>query len=244
MLAALNQHCRPELVADTFMTLLLLFNDSMGASEDIMFFCSWLNGMVNCMAHCKIFLPSILIVMFFLRSLHSCTMTSWNNFAPIKKPMKAPPSILLWRTFATTMNLSWSDQIRNFLWSKLLKQQLLLPPLKRKNREKSGTTRMNGLPPSTSKASKNVGRAHWPVWDSVQSVIAMGTSRTEQLRKLGRFNTTTQTSLTIWSLYTLQARVQNSIAVGTAERGLSPSRMSCPWELFSPCQVVPSICIY
>jgi hypothetical protein len=33
------------------------------------------------------------------------------------------------------------------------------------------------------------------------------TSRTEQLRKLGRFNTTTQTSLTVWSLYTPQARV-------------------------------------
>jgi hypothetical protein len=51
-------------------------------------------------------------------------------------------------------------------------------------------------------------------------------NRTEQLRKLGRFITTTQTSLTIWSLYTPPAWVQNSVAVGTAERGLSPSRMS------------------
>ncbi len=50
--------------------------------------------------------------------------------------------------------------------------------------------------------------------------------RTEQLRKLGRFITTTQTSLTIWSLYTPPAWVQNSVAVGTADRGLSPSRMS------------------
>ncbi len=40
-----------------------------------------------------------------------------------------------------------------------------------------------------------------------------------------------------------QARMQNSIAVGTAERGLSPSRMLCPWELFSQRQVVPSICV-
>ncbi len=37
--------------------------------------------------------------------------------------------------------------------------------------------------------------------------------------------------------------MRNSVAVGTAERGLSPSRMSCPWKLFSPHQVVPSICV-
>ncbi len=37
--------------------------------------------------------------------------------------------------------------------------------------------------------------------------------------------------------------MQNSVAVGTAERELSPSRMLYPWELFSPHWVVPSICI-
>ncbi len=36
MLAALNQHCCPDLVANAFTTLLLIFNDSMGASEEIM----------------------------------------------------------------------------------------------------------------------------------------------------------------------------------------------------------------
>ncbi len=72
MLAALNQHCHPNLVANSFMTLLLLFNDSAGVSDEIMAFRSRFDGMVNNMACCKIFLPLILIVMFFLRSLHSC----------------------------------------------------------------------------------------------------------------------------------------------------------------------------
>ncbi len=71
ILAALNQHCYPDLVANAFTTLLLLFNNSMGASEEIMAFCSQFDGMVNNMARCKFFLPPILIVMFFLRSLHS-----------------------------------------------------------------------------------------------------------------------------------------------------------------------------
>ncbi len=70
MLAALNQHCHPDSVTNAFTTLLLLFNDSMGASKEIMAIRSWFDGMVNNMVHCKIFLPSILIVMFFLCSLH------------------------------------------------------------------------------------------------------------------------------------------------------------------------------
>jgi hypothetical protein len=71
MLAALNLHCHPDSIANAFTTLLLLFNDSMGASEEIMAFRSRFDGMVNDMAHCKIFLPPILIAMFFLCSLHS-----------------------------------------------------------------------------------------------------------------------------------------------------------------------------
>jgi hypothetical protein len=71
MIVALNQHCRPNLASNAFMTLLLLFNNSMGASEEIMAFRSWFDGTVNDMVHCKIFLPPILIMMFFLRSLHS-----------------------------------------------------------------------------------------------------------------------------------------------------------------------------
>jgi hypothetical protein len=47
MLAALNQHCHPNSVANAFTTLLSLFNNSMGASEEIMDFCSQFDGMVN-----------------------------------------------------------------------------------------------------------------------------------------------------------------------------------------------------
>jgi hypothetical protein len=72
MLAALNWHCCPDSVANAFTTLLSLSNISMGVSKEIMAFCSQFNGMVNYMARCRIFLPSILIVMFFLCSLHSC----------------------------------------------------------------------------------------------------------------------------------------------------------------------------
>jgi hypothetical protein len=71
MLAALNQHCHPDSVANNFTNFLLLFNNSMGVSEKIMAFCSQFDGMVNNMAHCKKILPPILIMMFFLRSLHS-----------------------------------------------------------------------------------------------------------------------------------------------------------------------------
>ncbi len=72
MLSALNQHCRPDLVPETFTTLLSLFNDSMGESEEIMAFRSRFDGMINNMACCKIAIPPILTIMFFLRLLHSC----------------------------------------------------------------------------------------------------------------------------------------------------------------------------
>ncbi len=44
----------------------------MGKSEEIMAFWSRFNGMVNNMSGCKIILPLVLMVMFFLCSLHSC----------------------------------------------------------------------------------------------------------------------------------------------------------------------------
>jgi hypothetical protein len=47
MLAALNLHCRPDTVANAFSTLMSLFNNSMGNSEDILAFRSWFNGMIN-----------------------------------------------------------------------------------------------------------------------------------------------------------------------------------------------------
>ena len=72
MLAALNQHCQHNSVANVLTTLTLLFNDSMTNSKKIMAFCSRFNEMVNNMAWCKIIIPPILLVMFFLWSLHPC----------------------------------------------------------------------------------------------------------------------------------------------------------------------------
>ncbi len=71
MLAALNQHCRPDSVANAFTTRMLLFNVIMGELEEFMAFRSRFDGMVNNMSRCKIILPPILMVMFFLHSLHS-----------------------------------------------------------------------------------------------------------------------------------------------------------------------------
>ena len=66
MLAALNLHCRPDTVANTFSTLMSLFNDSMGDSEDILAFRSRFNRMINKMCRCKIVIPPLLMVKFFL----------------------------------------------------------------------------------------------------------------------------------------------------------------------------------
>jgi hypothetical protein len=66
MLTALNLHCCPDTVANTFSTLMSLFNDSMGNSKDILAFWSRFNGMINKMCRCKIVIPPLLMVMFFL----------------------------------------------------------------------------------------------------------------------------------------------------------------------------------
>ncbi len=69
MLDALNQHCRPDSVASAFTPLMSLFNDRMGDTEEIVAFCSRFDGMVTDMTCCKITIPQILLVMFFLWSL-------------------------------------------------------------------------------------------------------------------------------------------------------------------------------
>jgi hypothetical protein len=72
MLAALNQLCCPDLVANVFTMLMLLFNDNMTESEGIIAFCFHFDGMVYDMAQCKINLPPIILVMFFLWYLYPC----------------------------------------------------------------------------------------------------------------------------------------------------------------------------
>ena len=71
MLAVLDQHCRPDTISNAFSTLMSLFNDIQGPSEPILEFRSRFDGMVLDMSRSKILLPPILLVMLFLRALHS-----------------------------------------------------------------------------------------------------------------------------------------------------------------------------
>ena len=71
MLDVLNKHCRPDTIANAFGTLLSLFNDVQGPSEPVLEFRSRFDGMVLDMSRSKIVLPPILLVMLFLRALHS-----------------------------------------------------------------------------------------------------------------------------------------------------------------------------
>ncbi len=89
MLAALNQHCCPDSVVNAFTTLMLLFNDSMSESEEIMAFRSRFHGMVNDMSRCKIILPPVLMVMFFLHSLHSCYDDLLKQFCSCYKSLES-----------------------------------------------------------------------------------------------------------------------------------------------------------
>jgi hypothetical protein len=66
MLAALNWHCQSDLVANVFTMLMLLFNDIMTKSKEVMAFCASFDRMVNDMAWFKINIPPILLVIFFL----------------------------------------------------------------------------------------------------------------------------------------------------------------------------------
>jgi hypothetical protein len=75
-----DQHCCPDLVANAFTTLMFLFNNNMSKSEDIMAFQSRFDGMLNKMSHCKIFIPPMLMVMFFFCSLHSRYEPILNQF--------------------------------------------------------------------------------------------------------------------------------------------------------------------
>ncbi len=88
MLTALNQHCHLDSVANAFTTLMLLFSDNMGELEDIMAFHSIFDGMVNDVACCKIAIPLILMVMFFLHLHHSSHDYLLEQFWSCYKPLE------------------------------------------------------------------------------------------------------------------------------------------------------------
>ncbi len=71
ILAALNAYCHPNSVADTFSSLLSIFKELQGDDELILAFRSHLDDLILEMAHCKVVIPPLLLIMLFLRALHS-----------------------------------------------------------------------------------------------------------------------------------------------------------------------------
>jgi hypothetical protein len=71
MLAVLTHHCRPDSVANAFTSLLSLFNDVQGNDKPILQYQSCFDGIIMDLSWCKVAIPQILLVMLFLRALHS-----------------------------------------------------------------------------------------------------------------------------------------------------------------------------
>jgi hypothetical protein len=80
MHAALDQHCHQDTTANTFTTLISPLNNVQGESEPIMEFCSQFDSMVTDMLQCKLLLPPILLVVFFLWALHGPYSDLLNQF--------------------------------------------------------------------------------------------------------------------------------------------------------------------
>jgi hypothetical protein len=71
MIDVLNRHCRPDSVTNTFATLMSLFNDVQKDTEPIVEFRSRFDGMILDMARGNIIIPPLLLVMIFIRALHT-----------------------------------------------------------------------------------------------------------------------------------------------------------------------------
>jgi hypothetical protein len=71
MLAALTAYCHPDSIANAFSSLLSLFNEIQGEDEPILAFRSCFDGLILEMACCKVAIPPLLLIMLFLRVLHS-----------------------------------------------------------------------------------------------------------------------------------------------------------------------------
>ena len=89
MLSALMQHCRPDTVSNAFTSLLSMFNDIQGDSESIIEFRSRFDGLNLELSRCKVFLPPILLVMLFLRALHSRYSALFDQYRTRFKPIES-----------------------------------------------------------------------------------------------------------------------------------------------------------
>jgi hypothetical protein len=88
MLAALNAYCRPDSIANTFSSLLLIFNELQGKNKPILAFCSQFDGLILEMACCKVVIPPLLLIMLFLRALHSRYLDIVEQFRIRNKSLK------------------------------------------------------------------------------------------------------------------------------------------------------------
>jgi hypothetical protein len=70
MLATIMQHCCPNTLSNAFTSLLSLFNNVHGEFKSILEYWSQFDGLTLKLAWCKVMIPSILLVMLFLRALH------------------------------------------------------------------------------------------------------------------------------------------------------------------------------
>jgi hypothetical protein len=168
MLAALDQHCRPDTVANAFTTLMSLFNDVQGNSEPIMEFCSCFDGMVMDMTRCKNVIPPILLVMFFLCDFHGRYTDLLKQFCSRLKVLEEL-LLTLWSKMSVTMTVSPWLVLKSLLPLRGLKSPklLLLMPL---STATSGTILLSGLQVIPRRELRLTGLALWPVWASAQFV--------------------------------------------------------------------------
>ncbi len=180
MLAALNRHCRPDTVANAFSTLMSLFNDSMGDSEDIIAFRSRFDGLINEMSWCKIVIPHLLVVMFFLRSLHSRYSPLLDQFRSRARPLETASldSIVSDVRFHDEFTVVGKDNKPK--GPKAAAELRPLPTLHHPARlirtAKPGTTLGNGWLSSSPRASKVAGNVPSPVVAFVLSATAKVTA--------------------------------------------------------------------
>ncbi len=88
MLAALTQHYHPNSVANAFTSLLLLFDNMQGNDKPILQCWSCFDGIIMELSCCKILIPQILLVMLFLRAIHSHYSDLLEQFCTCFKSMK------------------------------------------------------------------------------------------------------------------------------------------------------------
>jgi hypothetical protein len=88
MIDVLNRHCRPDSVTNAFTALMSLFNDVQKDTEPIVEFCSRFDGMILDMARGSIIIPPLLLVMIFIRALHTQYSDILNQFRSCYKDLE------------------------------------------------------------------------------------------------------------------------------------------------------------